>query len=175
MDSKHIELLLEKYWNAETSLEEEQKLRAYFNSSAVPESLKETAALFRYFESEKKKSVEESFDKTVTKEIRQRRGGKVIQMISLVQLARIAAGVFVVVVAGYFIRQEIHKAYPDDIAVTDTYDDPKVAFEETKKALQMISKSFGRAKSETGKIKMFNDAEKKIQGKSEDEKKEVNI
>jgi hypothetical protein len=175
MDSKHIEQLLEKYWNAETSLEEEQELRAYFGGSSVADSLKETAVLFRYFESEKKKSVEESFEKSVTNEIEQRQGGKIIKMISLVQIARIAAGVLVVVVAGYFIREEVRKAYPEEIAVTDTYNDPKLAFEETKKALMMISKSFGRAKTETGKIKMFNEAEKKIQGKAEVKKEPANI
>jgi hypothetical protein len=175
MDSKHIEQLLEKYWNAETSLEEEQELRAYFGGASVADSLKETAVLFRYFEAEKKKSVEESFEKVVTNEIKQRHSGKVVKMITFTQMARIAAGIFVVVVAGYFIRMEVRKAYPEEIAVTDTYNDPKIAFEETKKALMMISKSFGRAKSETEKIKMFNEAEKKIQGKVEEKKENIQI
>jgi len=78
-----------------------------------------------------------------------------------------------VVAATYFIRQEVRKAYPEP--VEDTYSDPKIAFEETKKALMMISKSFGKAKNEAGKIKMFNDAEKKIQGKEEDKGQDVNI
>ena len=47
MDSKHIEELLEKYWNAETSLEQEEELRAFFQSSNVPENLSEAVALFR--------------------------------------------------------------------------------------------------------------------------------
>jgi hypothetical protein len=67
------------------------------------------------------------------------------------------------VAAGYFVRQEVRKAYPPE--AEDTYSDPRVALEETKKALMMISNSFNKAKKEAGKIKMFNEAEQKIQRK----------
>ncbi|MCE2997739.1 MAG: hypothetical protein LW863_19230, partial [Flammeovirgaceae bacterium] len=87
-------------------------------------------------------------------------------------IARIAAGVLVVVVAGYFVRQEVRKAYP--VEQEDTFSDPKLALEETKKALMMISNSFNKAHKEAGKINLFNEAEEKIQGKRADEKK-VNI
>ena len=60
MDSKHIEELLNKYWQAETSLEEEQLLRQYFSSDDVPEHLRETALLFRYYEDQKKESINSS-------------------------------------------------------------------------------------------------------------------
>ena len=54
MDFKNMEQLLEKYWNCETSLEEEQQLRDFFKGNAIPEALNETASLFRFFEEEKK-------------------------------------------------------------------------------------------------------------------------
>ncbi len=170
MDSKQLEQLLEKYWNCETTLEEELELRAYFQRNDVPDNLLETAALFRYFENEKSKALSESFNEVVTKQIKKRQGGKLVSMVSWVQMARVAAGIVVVVVAGYFIRQEVRKQYPED-----TYSDPKLAFEETKKALMMISKSFGKAKQEASKINMFNEAEKKIQGKEEEPQTETNI
>ena len=87
-------------------------------------------------------------------------------MVSFRNIARIAAGIVVVVAATFFIRSEIRKSYPQELQ--DTYSDPQMAFEETKKALMMISHSFGKAKHETDKIKMFNEAEKKIQTKSND-------
>lgn len=173
MDSNNIQQLLEKYWKCETTLEEEQDLRFYFQRADVPESLKETAELFRYFEMEKSKALNENFNEVVTKQIHKRQGVKLVSMVSWIQIARVAAGVLVVVVAGYFIRQEVRKSYPAEVA--DTYSDPKLAFEETKKALMMISKSFGKAKKEAGKINMFNEAEKKIQGKQNEEPAEVKI
>jgi hypothetical protein len=166
MDSKTIEALLEKYWNAETTLEEEQQLKEYFSNGNVHETMQPAAALFRFFDAEKNKSLNEKFDTAVTKELRKRREGKIISMVSFRNVTRIAAGIVVVVAATYFIRSEVRKSYPQELQ--DTYSDPQMAFEETKKALKMISNSFGKAKHETGKIKMFNEAEKKIQAKSID-------
>jgi len=169
MDSKHIEHLLEKYWNCDTSLEEEQHLREYFRGD-VPEPMKEVAEVFRYFDKQQKQQVNSpDFDAVVKKKIRQHRPeGKLVKM--FYSYGRIAAGLLVVVAATYFVRQEVRKAYPPEIA--DTYSDPKLALEETKKALMMISKGFNRAQKEAGKIKVFNEAEEKIQGKALHETKE---
>lgn len=160
MDSKQLEQLLEKYWNCETSLEEEKQLREYFRGS-VPENLKDTADLFHYFEAQQKQAVEGTdFDSVVRKKIKQQKPeGKSVSMIF--NFARIAAGLLVVITATYFVRQEVRKAYPPEIV--DTYSDPKLALEETKKALMMISKGFNKAQKEAEKIKAFNEAEEKLQ------------
>lgn len=167
MDSKQLEQLLEKYWNCETSLEEEKQLREYFRGS-VPENLKDTADLFRYYEAQQSHSVEGTdFDAVVRKKIKQQQPqGKSVSMVF--NFARIAAGLLVVITATYFVRQEVRKAYPPEIV--DTYSDPKLALEETKKALMMISKGFNKAQREAGKIKVFNEAEEKLQkqGKKEE-------
>ena len=168
MDSKRIEQLLEKYWNAETSLEEEQELHQFFQGADVPENLRETASLFRYFESEKTRSLNENFDGAVTKQLKQRQGGKRVSMTNWFQVARVAAGVAVVVAAVYLIGHEVRKSSPNEI--TDTESDPKLAFEQTKKALLMISKNFHKAQNEASKINLLNEAEDKIQQKPEGEK-----
>jgi hypothetical protein len=165
--------LLQKYWNAETSLEEEHQLREFFSREPVPENLKETASLFRYFEMQKQVGMNDvHFDKELKKKLQP--AGKVVSF-SMVQLARIAAGLLVVVAATFFIREEIKKAYPDE--PEDTYTDPKVAFEETKKALMMISKSFNKAQKQASKINMINEATEKIQHPEEtkEEEKKTNI
>lgn len=166
MDSNKINELLKRYWDCDTSLEEEQQLREYFRESNVPDELKETAALFRYFEENKKKSINDiTFDKVVVEKTKA--PPKRSKSVNLVYNAmRIAAGVAVVMVATWFIKTEIRKTTP--VEVVDTYDDPKLAFEETKKALMMISKSFGTAEQQAKKINMFNEAQEEIQKKKED-------
>lgn len=166
MDSKQLEQVLEKYWNCETSLEEEKQLRDYFQGE-VPESLKETADLFRYFETQQSNTVGGTdFDVAVIKKIKhQKPEGKSVSM--FFNYARIAAGLIVVITATYFVRQEVRKAYPPEIV--DTYSDPKLALEETKKALMMISKGFNKAQKEAGKIKAFNEAEEKLQKQTKSE------
>jgi hypothetical protein len=164
MDSNKIDELLNKYWNCESSLEEEQELRQYFRGGNIPEQLKETATLFRYFDTHKKKSLNDAgFDAKVLEQIKTPKRGKVIKL--LYNSMRIAAGIAVLVVATWLVRDEIRKSTPQE--VEDTYDDPKLALEETKKALLMISKTFGTAKEKAKSINMFNEAQEKIQNKPE--------
>ena len=159
MDFKEREDLLRKYWNCETSLEEEKRLREYFGNDDIPDQLKETASLFRYFEEAKKKSLSDvAFDDQVMRKVNPRQG-QVRRL--MYNSMRIAAGLLVVIVATWFIRTEVRQTIPQEIV--DTYDDPELAFEETKKALLMISKSFGTAEKQTRKINMFNEAQEEIQ------------
>lgn len=54
MDYKYIEQLLERYWRCETSLEEEDILRAFFSQKDVPASLLQYKPLFAYQQEERK-------------------------------------------------------------------------------------------------------------------------
>jgi hypothetical protein len=159
MDFKERDDLLQKYWNCETSLEEEKQLREYFRGHDIPERLKETASVFRYFEEAKKKSLNDvAFDGQVMRKVDPRQG----QIRRLVyNTMRIAAGLVVVIAATWFIRTEVRQTIPQELV--DTYDDPELAFEETKKALLMISKGFGTAEKQTRKINLFNEAQEEIQ------------
>jgi hypothetical protein len=166
MDSKKIDEMLARYWNCESSVEEEHALRQYFQSAHVSEHHQEAAALFRYFEEQKKKSFSDSsFDGRILKRVKTS-GGKLVSI--FYNSMRIAAGISVLVMAIWFVRTELRKSGSTD--VTDTYSDPKVAFEETKKALLIISKSFGKAEEEAKKINLFNEAQQEIQ-----QQKETNI
>jgi hypothetical protein len=159
MDSKHIESLLQKYWSCETSLEEERELKACFRDGAIPDDLQETAAFFKYLDLNEKKELTTTFDHSVLEKIE---GPKKSKMRHLVfNSMRIAAGVGVLVVAFFLVRQEVRETTPQ--AIVDTYDDPKLAFEETKKALKLISKGFGTAETEAKKLNLFNKAKEQIQ------------
>ncbi len=48
MDYKYINQLLDRYWKGETSLEEEEILRAFFSQDELPAELKPYQALFSY-------------------------------------------------------------------------------------------------------------------------------
>ena len=54
MDYKYIEQLLERYWDCETNLEEEQILRSFFNQKEIPAELIQYKEFFVY-ETESKK------------------------------------------------------------------------------------------------------------------------
>ena len=69
MDYKYIEQLLEKYWNCETSIEEEQILRSFFHQKEVPAHLLRYKPLFAYQEAEKEVKLGDDFDSRILAEI----------------------------------------------------------------------------------------------------------
>lgn len=163
MDLDRIEGLLAKYWECETSLEEEKELRAFFNQPDVPEKLKAAAPLFEYYEAEAgPRTLDSSFDDRVLDQLTSipaERKGKVRKL--FYDLARVAAVGLILLTATYFIREQ-YLEDKDDPYMADTFEDPKQAFEETKKALMMISKNFNKGRKEAKKIGIFNDAQEKV-------------
>lgn len=69
MDFKYIEQLLERYWQCETSLEEEAQLRAFFNGGDVPGHLLRYKDLFVYQQLQQQEHLGEDFDARVLAEI----------------------------------------------------------------------------------------------------------
>ncbi len=165
MDSNRIQELLEKYWECETSLEEEQELRAYFSNGDIDEQFKDEAPLFQYYVNEKKDGgLDGLFDEQVLAELEKSqvsrpKKGNAVQL--FFNLAKVAAVGLIIVTAGYFIREEMNKQEVQPY-LTDTFEDPQKAFEETKKALQLISKNFNKGRKEVKKLSAFNEAQEKI-------------
>ena len=61
MDYKYIEQLLERYWQGETTLQEETILKTFFSQPDIPEDLRKYSALFTY-EAEKAEGLGDDFD-----------------------------------------------------------------------------------------------------------------
>ena len=59
MDYKYIEQLLERYWNAETTLEEENILRAFFCQKDIPAEMESLRPLFT---ANAEESLDDDFD-----------------------------------------------------------------------------------------------------------------
>ncbi|MBR3455205.1 MAG: hypothetical protein IKH26_07780 [Bacteroidaceae bacterium] len=62
MDYKYIEQLLERYWECETSLEEEQILRSFFNQKDVPARLLQYKEIFSFSDEDKQNKLGDDFD-----------------------------------------------------------------------------------------------------------------
>lgn len=61
LDYKYIEQLLERYWQCETTLEEEQILHSFFSQGNVPAHLNQYAELFAYENQSKAECLDDSF------------------------------------------------------------------------------------------------------------------
>ena len=69
MDYKYIEQLLERYWQCETSLEEESELRAFFSKGEIPAHLLQYRDLFVYQQVQLVVGLGEDFDARILAEV----------------------------------------------------------------------------------------------------------
>ena len=83
MDYKYIEQLLERYWEGETTLQEEAILRTFFNQEDVPARLMKYKSLFECGLQEE--TLSDNFDARILERIGQEEQPKV-RMISLSRL-----------------------------------------------------------------------------------------
>jgi len=124
MELRTIELLLDKYFDAATTTAEENQLKEYFASPVVAPHLQQYRPMFGYFARE---SAQE-FDKPLPLKTKKHYA----KWMSLAASLVLMMGMFL-----YFNNSQ-PAAQDNDLG---TYDDPEVAFRETQKALNMVSKN----------------------------------
>ncbi|MCO6479467.1 MAG: hypothetical protein J5I94_22725 [Phaeodactylibacter sp.] len=69
MDYKVMEQLLEKYFDGETSLKEESRLRDYFRREDVPEALQPYQPMFQHLEVERAHKLGSDFDRKLLRQL----------------------------------------------------------------------------------------------------------
>lgn len=110
--------LLNKYWNCETNLAEEQELRRLFAEEELPEELQRYAPLFSYIEEEHAPRLSAGFEQRLQESLRKADTAVVPQhMPRRTRLMRIAASILLLVGMGvslYFItRQQNNPQYAE--------------------------------------------------------------
>ena len=101
MDYKYIEQLLERYWQCETTLQEEAILRAFFSQPDIPEALQKYQSLFAY-ELQREDALGDDFDNRILEMIGEEAPkAKTVTLTSrLMPLFRAAAIVAIVLTLG---------------------------------------------------------------------------
>lgn len=132
----NIEELLEKYWKAETSLEEEKALKAYFSQSEIEPRFKQEQALFNFFVEEEKLEMDAEIKLPEAKVISIAPKSKKRNYSSTfgiaASIALIAAIVFTVKPFELFTKKQMS-------SVVIEHENPEEALEDLKIALAYIS------------------------------------
>ena len=140
MEINKIEELLATYYEGQTSLEEEETLRRYFSGSEIPEHLQPDKDLFLGMANEKSQAVlGPEFELDILKaiqdsEIKEKDSRKSISR-QLYWISGVAAS-FILLIATYFFLQSN--------SLQDTYDNPQLAYNETKKILSYVSNKMNK-------------------------------
>ena len=153
MDYKYIEQLLERYWQCETSLEEESILQTFFAQKEVPTEFLKYKGLFSLPMEEKQENVlGADFDKKVLAAIKEEGSHVKVKAIRvslrerLMPLFKSAAVVAIILSLGGAAQFQFGKnGSTDEINYADykdTYKDPAMAYDQVEDALELISEGF---------------------------------
>ncbi len=162
MNIEAIKILIDKYFEGETSLQEEVQLAEYFNGEDVVAELKQYQPLFQFFKAEKSIFLNEKANEKLNNI-----GIRQLNVVSNNRNStseirnhwwwRAAAAVFILGISSYFITKQFEnpnrKCVADNcrVKVYDETDDPQKAFEEVQAALKLVSKKMKKGTDETTK------------------------
>ena len=146
MDTNNINRLLEKYWEGESTLQEEATLQEYFNNGNVATEHEEFQSLFQFYADEKEITISDDFEKRLLEKIQNEPQVK-IRKINWMRTIRSVAAVGILLVGAFFVFQNISDPVPPEykgrkakvIALVDE-GDTEEAMEATKAALELISR-----------------------------------
>lgn len=147
MESDRIALLVSKYFEGETSIAEEIELKNYFALSDVSPSLKEYQPLFNCMTS----SAKQAFEKEIP--LKDRKANPL-------KWLTVAASVVVFVGFGIYTFTTITNTQP--ATELGTFDDPQVAYDETQKALSLLSNQVNTGIESVRYVKAYKDTKDKI-------------
>lgn len=164
MEYSNVSALLEKYWACETSEVEELQLREFYaaHEGTLPPDLQEAAPMFRYFHAEGEgDTMPELFT-----DVKAPWETATIIRPFWYSWMKYAAMLLVGVGLGYAVHQfqEKKNSTNQRYAMRDTYNDPELAYQETQKALQILSKNLNKGKTQMEKLSYLNDVTEMVEG-----------
>jgi len=139
MELRKIKQKLEKYFEGQTSLQEEKELKHYFSSQNVAPELLPYRSAFAYFSQEKTTLSSKKF--------------VLYQKLSFKKWLSISASVVVLLSIGFFMQQS------EDLG---TFDDPEIAFIETQKSLHLIAENLNKGKEKVYLLQEYENTKNKI-------------
>ncbi len=145
MELNKIETLLEKYFEGQTSIDEEQELGAYFSSSDVAQHLKQYQNVFNYFSTSRLEESQKEF--------------KIKSKKSKMFWLSVAASASILIGTGAIIYSNTTDSASNDLG---TFENPEVAFKETQKALQLLSKNVNVGIESVSYLNEFQDSKNLI-------------
>lgn len=153
MDCKYIEQLLERYWQCETSLEEESELRNFFSKEEVPAHLLQYKDLFVYQQVQHEVGLGEDFDARILAQVEVPvvKAKRLTLVGRFMPLFKAAAVIALMLSLGNIAQRSF---FADDAldynyeAYTDTYDDPEVAYKQVSSALMMLSDGINKSQDQ---------------------------
>ena len=153
MDYKTIQQLLDKYWEGETSLDEEKALKAYFNGEEVAADLQQFTPLFQYLNTAEEPVLSDRFDQELISKLE----GKSIAIRSprIIHWIMRAAAVVLIIGTAFYLQKQTPLATSDKKEAINWEEketiSPEEAWAQTKAALELVSRKLNKGSKEASK------------------------
>jgi hypothetical protein len=146
---ERIDLLLEKYFEGETSIEDEQRLKTYFNGEEVEEEHKQFAPLFNYYSEAQTEVLEKSLSihKAKTLHIVRR------------SMMGIAAGLVILLASVFVMDNYQSQQQANALAISIEEAEAEEALETTMEALAFLGIKFNKGTESLDQLKKLQRAD----------------
>jgi hypothetical protein len=165
MEPERIKVLLDKYYEGKTSMEEETQLAGFFMNPGVPSEMEADRLLFiSLLESSKVTIPDEKFDEKLFAAIESQEKGKVRESNInrfIIPLAGIAAGLLILI-GSYFLLVERQAQDSFPAYHSQAIDDPQLAYEEARGALLAVSQVMNKGTRELEALSRMEDATRNL-------------
>ncbi len=142
MNYNEIIQLLDRYFEGETTLEEEAQLRAFFSRADVPETLRSYQPLFQFLVAERNAGLDDQFEKRLLQQLQPR--PRVMRLRTWVASA---AAVLLIALAAWWIYPQLTTPEPQPVAQS-AIDWSKYEPKTPEEAYQVLKTSLKRTSSE---------------------------
>jgi len=133
---------LDRYWNGETSLEEEQEIMKEMAESAAPDSL-----YFRMIAEARKQRSTLKIDDIKSYNQKAATPQPRMMVLPVYRWMASAAAVLLFAIAAFGLWNYTHKQSQPDV-MADSFEDPQKAYEEVRNALAFVSSKLNKSQSE---------------------------
>jgi len=142
-----IENLIDKYFEGETSIAEENEMKVYFSSTDVAQHLKQYQTIFGYFSQAK----EQQFTQEIPLQTNKR---------NVVMWLSIAASV--VVMLGVGTMMYLNNDKEEQFVACTPEDNPELALQQTEKALALVSEHLNTGIESVSYINEYEQSKNRI-------------
>ena len=163
MDLKKIKTLLEKYYNGETTLDEEKILREYFSKDDIDIEFIADKDIFLFnYQENKELDNTPDLSEEIWNKIQKSEKNKPKKNNNLTyNILRIAAGIVILLGSFLLLKDQVNNK-DQNFQITDTYETPEQAYEHAKQALLYVSTMMNNGTNHLEPIKKINEGTQKL-------------
>jgi hypothetical protein len=159
MNWQEIEKLLDRYFEGETTLEEENLLREYFSGNEIPEKYHGMAAYFRFVQLEARRHLDKpGFDQQFIAGLAGKKTAKIIKFRQQYYYWATGIAVSIMIMVAVFLKFD-----PFSSRIEDTFHDPQIAYQEAKKILLFVADKLNQGTSHLEPVSRFETGLKSLE------------